>query len=441
MPGSRHRGRALVLGALLVLLAGCGGSGSADPSDFTGTRLDPDPFVVSATPLVGTDGAAYSLTEDTDKDLTLVFFGYTHCPDICGQVMATLAGTLARLDEEQKERLDVVFVTTDPARDDEATVEKYVDAYDPSIIGLTGDLDDIVEVGRSMAVGVDAGREAPQRRLRGHPRHAGHRDRLRRRGPGLLEGRRLAGPARPRRHRHSRRGAGRGMMLPMLDVLQSPMVTLMSIPSPSQGVWHLGPVPIRAYALCIIAGIVFAIWLGERRWVARGGEPGEVSDLAIWAVPFGLVGGRLYHVITDWHLYFGEDKNPITALYVWRGGLGIWGAIALGIVGVWIGARVQGIKLLPMLDALAPGVLVAQAFGRWGNWFNQELYGRPTDLPWGLEIDPDLDDGVRSQFGPDVLFHPTFLYECLWNLAAFAVLIWLDRRYQSWATAASQPST
>jgi prolipoprotein diacylglyceryl transferase len=220
------------------------------------------------------------------------------------------------------------------------------------------------------------------------------------------------------------------MMLPMLDVLQSPMVTLMSIPSPSEGVWHLGPVPIRAYALCIIAGIVFAIWLGERRWVARGGQPGEVSDLAIWAVPFGLVGGRLYHVITDWQLYFGEGQNPITALYVWRGGLGIWGAIALGIVGVWIGARVQGIKLLPMLDALAPGVLVAQAFGRWGNWFNQELYGRPTDLPWGLEIDPDLDDGVRSQFGPDVLFHPTFLYECLWNLAAFAVLIWLDRRYK-----------
>ena len=161
MPGSRHRGRALVLGALLVLLAGCGGSGSADPSDFTGTRLDPDPFVVSPTPLIGTDGAAYSLTEDTDKDLTLVFFGYTHCPDICGQVMATLAGTLARLDEEQKERLDVVFVTTDPARDDEATVEKYVDAYDPSIIGLTGDLDDIVEVGRSMAVGVDAGEKLP----------------------------------------------------------------------------------------------------------------------------------------------------------------------------------------------------------------------------------------------------------------------------------------
>ena len=212
--------------------------------------------------------------------------------------------------------------------------------------------------------------------------------------------------------------------------LQAPLLTLMSIPSPSDGVWNLGPVPIRGYALCIILGIVLAIWIGERRWVARGGTAGEVSDLAIWAVPFGLVGGRLYHVATDWELYFGEGRNPVTALYVWRGGLGIWGAIALGAVGIWIGARLRGIKLLPLLDAIAPGVLVAQALGRWGNWFNQELYGRPTDLPWGLEIDPGLDDGVRSQFGADVLFHPTFLYEFLWNLAAFALLIWLDRRYR-----------
>ncbi|QSR30992.1 prolipoprotein diacylglyceryl transferase [Nocardioides sp. S5] len=205
------------------------------------------------------------------------------------------------------------------------------------------------------------------------------------------------------------------------------MVVLMSIPSPSQGVWHLGPVPIRGYALSIILGIVFAIWLGERRWVARGGKAGDVSDLAIWAIPFGLVGGRLYHVITDWELYFGEGRNPVTALYVWRGGLGIWGAIALGIVGIWIGARLRGIKLLPLLDALAPGVLVAQALGRWGNWFNQELYGRPTDLPWGLEIDVA---NRPSQYLDVATFHPAFLYECLWNLAAFAVLIWLDRRYR-----------
>jgi prolipoprotein diacylglyceryl transferase len=216
------------------------------------------------------------------------------------------------------------------------------------------------------------------------------------------------------------------MMLPMLPV-PSPLVTLLSIPSPAEGVWHLGPLPIRAYALCIIAGIVLAIWIGERRWVARGGQPGEVSDLAIWAVPFGLVGGRLYHVITDWHLYFGEDKNPVTALYVWRGGLGIWGAIALGALGVWIGARLRGIRLLPLLDAMAPGVLVAQALGRWGNWFNQELYGRPTDLPWGLEIDVAHRE---SRYLDVATYHPTFLYECLWNLGAFAILVWLDRRFR-----------
>ena len=207
----------------------------------------------------------------------------------------------------------------------------------------------------------------------------------------------------------------------------SPLVTLLSIPSPADGVWNLGPVPIRAYALCIILGIVFAIWLGERRWVARGGLPGEVSDLAIWGVPFGLVGGRLYHVVTDWELYFGEGRNPVTALYVWRGGLGIWGAVALGIVGLWIGARLRGIRLLPLLDALAPGVLVAQAVGRWGNWFNQELYGRPTDLPWGLEIDVQHRP---AQYLDVATYHPAFLYECLWNLGAFALLIWLDRRFR-----------
>src|SRR6187402_1642168 len=124
------------------------------------------------------------------------------------------------------------------------------------------------------------------------------------------------------------------MMLPVPDLSLSPLVTLMSIPSPSEGVWHLGPVPIRAYALCIIAGIVLAIWIGERRWVARGGKPGEVSDLAIWAVPFGLIGGRLYHVITDWQLYFGEGgAGLLGALRIWDGGLGIWGAVALGGVG------------------------------------------------------------------------------------------------------------
>ncbi len=202
---------------------------------------------------------------------------------------------------------------------------------------------------------------------------------------------------------------------------------LLSIPSPSDGVWDLGPVPIRGYALCIIAGILVAIWIGERRWTARGGKPGQISDLAIWGVPFGLVGGRLYHVITDSHLYFGGDNNPVTALYIWRGGLGIWGAIALGTLGVVIGARQMGLRILPVLDAVAPGVLVAQAIGRWGNWFNQELYGRPTDLPWALEIDSRHRPAEHLD---EATFHPTFLYESLWCLAAFAVIVLLDRRLQ-----------
>lgn len=205
-------------------------------------------------------------------------------------------------------------------------------------------------------------------------------------------------------------------------------VLALTIPSPSQGVWEIGPFPLRAYALCIILGVVVAIWMGERRWVARGGTAGDVQDLAIIAVPFGLVGGRLYHVITDHQLYFGEGQNAIEALYVWRGGLGIWGAIALGALGVVIGARIKGIKVLPMLDALAPGVLLAQAIGRWGNWFNQELYGAPTELPWGLEI----DDAHRpyEYIGTDVAFHPTFLYESLWAVAGCLFLLWADRRWQ-----------
>ena len=202
-------------------------------------------------------------------------------------------------------------------------------------------------------------------------------------------------------------------------------MTLLSIPSPAQGTWELGPFPIRAYALCIIAGVIAAIWIAEKRWVARGGESGQVSDLALWMVPFGLVGGRLYHVMTDWQLYFGEGREPITALYVWRGGLGIWGAVALGALGLFIGARRMGIRIAPVADAIAPAVLIGQALGRFGNYFNQELYGKPTDLPWALEIDP-----ARRPTGylDEATFHPTFLYEALWCVAAFAVIVWLDRR-------------
>ncbi|QWC85563.1 prolipoprotein diacylglyceryl transferase [Nocardioidaceae bacterium] len=197
-----------------------------------------------------------------------------------------------------------------------------------------------------------------------------------------------------------------------------------SIPSPDQGVWYLGPVPLRAYALCIIAGVVAGVVLGERRWKARGGEAGQIQDLALWAVPFGLVGGRLYHVITDWRLYFGEGQQPIRALYVWEGGLGIWGAVILGTIGTIIGARRMGLQIRPLADALAPSLLLGQAIGRWGNYFNSELFGRPTDLPWALEIDP----AFRPDGYADVAtFHPTFLYESLWGLAGVALLLFLDR--------------
>jgi len=204
-------------------------------------------------------------------------------------------------------------------------------------------------------------------------------------------------------------------------------MTLASIPSPDQGVWYLGPFPLRAYALAIILGVVVAVWLGDRRWVARGGRPGQVGDIAIWAVPFGLVGGRLYHVMTDWQLYFGEGRDPLSALYVWRGGLGIWGAVALGALGAWIGARRAGIRFLPLADAVAPGIAIAQALGRWGNWFNQELFGRPTDLPWGLEIAPE---NRPSGYVNDPTFHPTFLYEFVWNLGVAGLVIWADRRFR-----------
>ncbi len=203
---------------------------------------------------------------------------------------------------------------------------------------------------------------------------------------------------------------------------------VLSLPSPSQGVWHLGPFPVRAYALCIILGVVVAVWLSERRWVARGGKPGQVSDIAIWAVPFGIVGGRLYHVITDNGNYFGAGKDPVAALYIWQGGLGIWGAVALGAVGAYIGARRAGIRFLPLADALAPGIVVAQAIGRWGNWFNQELFGKPTDLPWALEI-PDVTKRPTG-YEEFTTFHPTFLYECVWDLGVAGLVIWADRRFR-----------
>ena len=206
------------------------------------------------------------------------------------------------------------------------------------------------------------------------------------------------------------------------------------LPSPSVGVWHLGPLPIRGYALCILAGIVVAVWLTQRRLSALGYKPGVAIDISAWAVPFGIVGGRLYHVITTPEPYFGEGGHPIRALFIWEGGLGIWGAIALGALGAWIGARRNGVAFLDFADAAAPGVVLAQAIGRWGNWFNNELYGARTDVPWGLTIhcwDEGAGHAVTCPGSDSTVlgtFHPTFLYESLFLLVLALFLVVVERR-------------
>ena len=210
------------------------------------------------------------------------------------------------------------------------------------------------------------------------------------------------------------------------------------IPSPPQGVWEIGPFPLRAYALWIILGIVIAIWWGEKRWIARGGQPGVVLDTALWAIPFGLIGGRVYHVATDWYRYFGAGRNPVDALKIWDGGLGIWGAVAFGALGAYIGLRQQGIRALGALgDSIAPGIVLAQGIGRLGNYFNQELYGRETDVPWALEIYQRYDEayGYSETIGRSTgqvlaTVHPTFLYELLWNVLVAIVLVLVDRQFR-----------
>jgi prolipoprotein diacylglyceryl transferase len=211
------------------------------------------------------------------------------------------------------------------------------------------------------------------------------------------------------------------------------------LPSPTQSVWHLGIVPVRAYALCIVAGMLVAVWLTGRRWVARGGADNEVWDIAVWAIVFGLIGGRLYHVITDPELYFEHGNDPVGAFKIWDGGLGVWGAIALGGVGAWIGCRRKGIRLAAFADAAAPGIIFAQAIGRWGNWFNNELYGGPTSLPWKLQIHQidvvtghltQCDVGNIGVVGVCGYYQPTFLYESLWDLALGFALLYVWRRYR-----------
>jgi len=217
-------------------------------------------------------------------------------------------------------------------------------------------------------------------------------------------------------------------------------VNLAAIPSPTTAVWHIElfglSIPIRAYALCIVAGIVAACAVTEARMRRRGAPKWAVLDVAVWAVPFGIVGARIYHVLTSPDAYFGPDGDLARAVKIWEGGLGIWGAVVGGAIGAWIACRQMGIPLTLVADALAPGLPLAQAIGRLGNWFNNELYGGPTDLPWGLKIyriDPETGRAATDPAGnPQLLgtFHPTFLYELLWNLGVAALVWQLDRRWR-----------
>lgn len=192
------------------------------------------------------------------------------------------------------------------------------------------------------------------------------------------------------------------------------------IPSPPISGFDLGPFPLRFYAVSIILGVIIGAMVTDRRYTARGGPEGATWDMVIVMVPIGIVGARIYHVISSPAAYFGENGDPVRALYIWEGGLGIWGGVAAGALAAWWMLRSRGLSFTRFADAAAPGLLIAQAVGRLGNYFNQELYGAETEVPWGLQIDAY----------PGVLFHPTFLYELLWNLAAAALLILLDRRFR-----------
>jgi prolipoprotein diacylglyceryl transferase len=202
---------------------------------------------------------------------------------------------------------------------------------------------------------------------------------------------------------------------------------LQSIPSPDVSYLDLGPVRIHFYALFILIGIAIASWMADRKLHSRGAERGVFLDIALWAVPAGIIGGRIFHVITHPGDYFYPGADLLAVFRIWEGGLAIFGALALGAVGAWWGAKKAGIKFLAVADAVAPGVLIAQGLGRLGNYFNQELFGIPTTLPWGLEI--PVSNAAYPVGLPDGLtFHPTFLYEMIWNFAGAALLIYLASR-------------
>jgi prolipoprotein diacylglyceryl transferase len=198
------------------------------------------------------------------------------------------------------------------------------------------------------------------------------------------------------------------------------------IPSPSSGAIHLGPLQLRAYGLCIALGVWAAVAVTSRRYRRNGGDPALITTIALWAVPAGIVGARIYHVITDYELYFEPGKDPWNAFRIWDGGLGIWGGVLLGVVvGAWV-ARRHGADVPVLFDCVAPALPLAQAIGRWGNWWNQELFGKPTTLPWGLKIDIAHRPLQYAQYAT---FHPTFLYESIWDLCVVGIVLLVQRRY------------
>jgi prolipoprotein diacylglyceryl transferase len=212
---------------------------------------------------------------------------------------------------------------------------------------------------------------------------------------------------------------------------------LNAIPSPTISTFQLGPVVIHFYALFILAGIIVAVVLTAGRMKARGMEAGLAIDIAILAVPMGIIGGRLFHVATHLNDYFGPGKDWTAMFRLWEGGLAIYGAIIFGSIGAYIACQVDikalkiqsaGIRFLSFADALVPGLLAAQALGRWGNYFNNELFGAPTDLPWGILI-PSYNESYPLGLPEGLAFHPTFLYESLWSLLGIAVLLLAEKRY------------
>jgi prolipoprotein diacylglyceryl transferase len=196
------------------------------------------------------------------------------------------------------------------------------------------------------------------------------------------------------------------------------------LPSPVRGVWHFGLLPVRAYALCIVLGVVVAVWLASRRYRAAGGQAGVILDVAAWAVPAGLIGARLYSVLTDYQLYLGPHRDWTAIFRVWEGG--IPGAIALGALGAWIACRRARVPIASVAGACAPAIAIGQAIGRVGNWFDQELYGRPSSLPWAVDISPAHRVPGYESF---TTFQPAFLYEVIWDLLVAALVIWAGRRF------------